>query len=361
MIREVQKHAWAVIMAGGSGTRFWPLSRRMRPKQLLALSGTERSLLGETVHRIAPLIPPERVIVVTAAHLAAETRRELPELPAENVLAEPIGRNTAPCVGWAASHIKRRDPEALIAILAADHHIGDEPAFLAILRRALEAASDGELVAIGITPTRPETGYGYLELGENLAEGVFRARRFVEKPNRGRAEQFLAAGNYLWNSGMFFFRATAILDAIRTHLPGLSEALERFDRAASEGHETELVSNEYGSLPSVSIDHGVMEKAEHVAVVPGDFGWSDVGSWMTAWELAPKDEHGNATTTETVLIESEGCYVRAPQGKLVALVGVRDLVVVDTEDAILIVPRERAQDVRAVTLELARRNSSEKL
>lgn len=355
------EHAWAVIMAGGSGTRFWPLSRRLRPKQLLALGGSPRSLLADTVARIAPLIPPERVIVVTAEHLADATRAELPDVPRENVLAEPTGRNTAPCVGWAAAHVRRRDPEGAIAVLAADHHIGDEAGFLAILRRALDAAREGELVTVGITPTRPETGYGYLELGEAIGEGVFRARRFVEKPNRARAEQFLAAGSYLWNSGMFFFRADAVLAAIRAHLPGLGEALERFDRAAAEGREDALVRAEYGALPSISIDHGVMEKAERVAVVPGDFGWSDVGSWTTAWELAPKDAQGNAARAGDVRIDAEGCYVRAPEAKTVALVGVRDLVVVDTEDALLVVPRERAQDVRAIVDELKRRGASEKL
>lgn len=355
MTKGSMPNAWAVIMAGGSGTRFWPLSRKMKPKQLLPLAGTERSLLAETVHRIAPLVPPERVIVVTAEHLAEATRRELPGVPPENVLAEPIGRNTAPCVGWAAAHVKRRDPDGIIAVLAADHHIADEPSFLDILRRSLDAAREGALVTVGITPTRPETGYGYLELGEGIAPGVFRARRFVEKPNRARAEQFLAAGTYLWNSGMFFFRADTVLEAIRVHLPGLGEALARFDRAALEGREDDVVRAEYSALPSVSIDHGVMEKAEHVAVVPGDFGWSDVGSWTTSWELAPKDERGNAVGPDTVLVDAEGCFVRVPAGKTVALIGVRDLVVVDTEDAILVVPRERAQDVRAVVDELKRR------
>jgi mannose-1-phosphate guanylyltransferase len=356
-------HAWAVIMAGGSGTRFWPLSRRARPKQLLALAGTDRSLLSETVRRIAPLVPPERVIIVTAEPLAAAIREALPEVPAENVLAEPVGRNTAPCVGWAAAHVRRRDPDGVLAVLAADHHIADEPGFLAILERALGAAEHGELVTVGITPTRPETGYGYLELGEELEPGLYRARRFVEKPNRARAEQFLAAGTFFWNSGMFFFRASTVLDAIRVHLPGLGEALARFDAAAAAGTEAALVQSEYASLPSVSIDHGVMEKAERVAVVPGDFGWSDLGSWMTAWELAEKSAEGNASSSpeDTVLVDAHGCYVRGPGGKVIALVGVRDLVVVDTEDALLVVPRDRAQDVRAIVDALARRGRGEKL
>ncbi|UJR80693.1 mannose-1-phosphate guanylyltransferase [Sandaracinus amylolyticus] len=361
-----KQHAWAVIMAGGSGTRFWPLSRKAHPKQLLPLAGSDASLLAETVRRIAPIIPAERVVVVTAEHLADATRAALPNVPAENVLAEPVGRNTAPCVGWAAAHVRRRDADGIVAVLAADHHIGDEPGFLTILERALGAAEHGELVTLGIKPTRPETGYGYLEVGEELGPGVYRARRFVEKPNRARAEQFLTSGSFLWNSGMFFFRASSVLDAIRVHLPGLGAALERFDHAAEQGREQDVVRAEYAALPSISIDHGVMEKEDRVVVVPGDFGWSDVGSWLTAWELAAKDAQNNAVAAggasdDVVLVDATGSYVRAPQGKVVALIGVRDLVVVDTEDALLVVPRDRAQDVRAVVDALKARKRDDKL
>jgi mannose-1-phosphate guanylyltransferase len=351
---SADRHVWAVIMAGGSGTRFWPLSRRATPKQLLPLAGAG-SLLAETVRRIAPVVPPERVVVVTAERLADATRGALPGVPAENVLAEPEGRNTAPCVGWAAAHVMRRDRDAVLAILAADHHVADEVGLLAVVRRAIDAASGGALVTVGIRPTRPETGYGYLELGEAMAPGVFEARRFVEKPNRARAEQFLASDRYLWNSGMFFFRADAVRAAIAKYLPGLGAALDRFDAAAARGEEAALVRAEYATLPSVSIDHGVMEKADRVAVVPGDFGWSDVGSWTTAWELAAKDASGNAAPADAILISASGNYVRAPAGKTVALLGVTDLVVVDTPDALLVVPRERAQEVRAIVEALAER------
>lgn len=326
---------WAVIMAGGAGTRFWPLSTRERPKQLLPLGGTDRSLLAETVARIAPIVPPARVIVVTAEHLAEASRAELPELPIENVLAEPAPRNTAPCVGWAAAHIRRRDPEAVLAVLAADHHVSDPIRFRETLRRAIETAESGRLVTIGIRPTRPETGYGYLEPGVRIAEGVFEARRFVEKPSREHAEQLIAAG-CLWNSGTFFFRAGAILSAIAEHLPALGAAL---------GRDEQTLRREFESLPSISIDHGVMERARGVAIVPGDFGWSDVGSWTSAWELAPKDAHGNALGPETIAIDARGNYVRAE--KTVAILGVEDLVVVDTPSALLVVPRARSQEVRA--------------
>lgn len=348
--------AFAIIMAGGSGKRFWPQSRRDRPKQLLPLGDGNEPLLAATARRIEELIPPDRVYVVTNERLSDAIQEMLPDVPAENILAEPVGRNTAPCVAWAAAHVRRLQPEGVIAVLPADHHVRDEPGYVQAVSRALDAAATGDMVTIGIQPTRPETGYGYIEVGEPIAEGVHRARRFVEKPNRQRAEQFLASGNFLWNSGMFFFRADVILDAVHTHLPGLGEVVEEFDRAAQAGEEARLVKERYAELPAVSIDHGVMEKAERVTVVPASFGWSDLGSWTTAWELTDRDGQDNALPAQAVAVDSSGCYVRAPKGKLVALVGVEDLVVVDTEDALLIVPRDRAQDVRAIVDELDERD-----
>ena len=233
-------------------------------------------------------------------------------------------------------------------VLPADHHIGDEPAFLRVLQRAIDAAREGDMVTVGIKPSRPETGYGYVELGEELAPLVHRARRFVEKPDEQRARQFLATGRFLWNSGMFFFRADILLAAVRQHLPGLGDALRSYDEAAARGQEAELVRTTYKDLPDVSIDHGVMEKAARVAVVPGDFGWSDVGSWTSAWELAPHDAQENALFGDVVAIDTKGSYVRAGGDKVVAVIGLDDVVVVDTGDALLVMPRERAQDVKSV-------------
>jgi mannose-1-phosphate guanylyltransferase len=345
---------YGVIMAGGSGTRFWPLSRSSQPKQFLPLGGGDEALLVATARRLRNLMPAERILVVVSAALVEATRGLLPDLPAENVLAEPIGRNTAPCVGWAASVVARRDPQAAIAVLPADHHIGNEEEFVSVLKRAVAAAHAGDLVTVGIRPTRPETGYGYIELADEIGDAVYRARRFVEKPDARRALEFVESGNFLWNSGMFFFRADVILAAIREHLPDLASGLLRFDAAAAEGRENEEVLASFASLPSVSIDHGVMEKAARVAVLPGDFDWSDVGSWTTAWELAPHDEMNNALSGDVVPIDAQNCYVRAPKGKIVAVIGMRDLVVVDTDDALLILPRDRAQDVRQIVDTLRR-------
>lgn len=345
------EHAWAVVMAGGAGTRFWPLSRRAKPKQLLSLAA-DVSLLAATVRRIAPIVPASRVLVVTAAHLVEATRAELPDVPAENFLGEPAARNTAPCVGWAAEVVSARDPDGILAVLAADHHVTDEAGYLAAVRTALAAAASGALVTVGLRPTRPETGYGYLEVGDALGDGSHRALRFVEKPSRALAEEFLASGRFLWNSGQFFFRASAILEAIDAHLPGLAAGLSALRTSGPES-----IHDIFPTLPSISIDHGVMEKAQGVRVVPADFGWSDVGSWTTAWELAAKDAAQNGVTdADTVLVDTDGCYVRARPGKIVALIGVSDLVVVDTDDALLIMPRDRAQDVKLVVEALGKRH-----
>ncbi|MEY4577146.1 MAG: hypothetical protein RL701_1849 [Pseudomonadota bacterium] len=356
---------YAVIMAGGSGTRFWPLSRRAWPKQFLALADTDESLLQSTVRRIQGLVPSERILVVTSERHSGATRQQLPELPPENVLAESAARNTAPCVAWAAGHISARDPRAVMMVLPADPHIGDEAAYRELLTTACAAARSGGLVTIGVSPTRPETGYGYIEAGEDIEPRVKRVQRFVEKPDLARAKQFLNDDRFLWNSGMFFFRADQILAEYERLLPDLYAFARSYCEALKHGPGGggTNVAERYGQLTSVSIDHGIMERARDVRVVPGSFGWYDIGSWTTAWELAPKDEHGNAVLSDASLIDVKNCYVRTESGKkkLVALIGVEDLVVVDTEDALLIMPRDRAQDVRRVIDDLTRRDATKHL
>ncbi len=344
----------AVIMAGGSGTRFWPASRERFPKQFLPLGSDPReSLLAATVRRVSPIVANDRVWIATGAHLREPTFAALPQIPKVNILAEPVARNTAPCVGWATWTIANSDPDALVMVLPSDSYVTDEPGFRQVAERALDAASKGYLVTVGIVPTRPETGYGYIELGDAIGDGVRRVARFVEKPNRQVAESYLAGGAHLWNAGMFFFTARAMKEAIATHLPALKECL---DAVFAEGGGDSAVAKHFPTMPKISIDNGVMEKAANIAVVPGDFGWNDVGSWESAWDLATRDVSGNALPQGSVAIDAERNLVRemgAVAGKRVyALVGVSDLVVVETDDAVLILPRARAQDVRLVVEQL---------
>ena len=364
---ESPKDVYAVIMAGGAGTRFWPASRETRPKQLLPLAGETggESLLAATVRRIAPLVPPERVYIATGTKLVEATARDLPRVPRANLLAEPVARNTAPCIGWATATIARVNPEAIVMVLPSDHFITDEEGFRAVLAKALAGARAGYMTTIGVVPTRPETGYGYVEVGAALEEsGISEVARFVEKPDRARAEGYVAGGKHLWNAGMFFFRAKDMIDAIRSYLPELADGLARIDAAAARGDEAGELAAAFPGLPSISIDHGVMEKAKRLAVVPGSFGWNDVGSWESAWELAPKDAAGNALPAGAIAVEATGNLVRdltstADKAKRVyALVGVSDLVVVETDDAVLVMSRERAQDVKAVVQELKKRGDA---
>jgi mannose-1-phosphate guanylyltransferase len=356
---------YAVILAGGSGTRFWPASRPERPKQLLCIGPrSDRSLISETVRRIAPICPPDRIVIATNASLVEPTRRVLPDLPADAFLGEPIARNTAPCIGWATAVVRRKDPDAIVMVLPSDHYVGDEQAYLRTVEQAVESAASGVITTIGVNPTRPETGYGYIEVGEAISPDLRRALRFVEKPDRERAQEYLDSGRYVWNSGMFFFRASTMLKAIERYMPELASGLARIEAAHARGAEAERAETRavFESAPSVSIDYGVMEKIDQLNVVCASFGWSDLGSWQTAWELAKKDEHGNAVPDDAVMIDARGNLVRllgnAKPEKTVALVGVNDLCVIETEDALLVMPRERCQDVRLIVDELARRGSS---
>lgn len=346
---------FVVIMAGGSGTRFWPASRAARPKQFLCLGGGSETLLQATVRRASALVGLDRVVVVTSARHAQATAEQIPDLPDANLLLEPVGRNTAPCIAWASAHVRRRDPDALIGALPADPHIGDENEFTATLERAFAAAETGVIATIGVRPTRAETGYGYLELaaaaGESSAPQPVRA--FVEKPNADLAQAYVQSGRHLWNCGMFFFPVTVILREIDRQLPELSAFVRDCDQAAAAGREQAFVQERYAALPSISIDYGVMEKADGIQVVPAAFGWDDVGSWAAAFELAAKDGADNATLAGDLLaIDAGGCLASARADKLVVLLGVHDLVVVDTDDALLVLPRSRAQDVAKVVAAL---------
>ncbi|MFH1277442.1 MAG: mannose-1-phosphate guanylyltransferase [Candidatus Eisenbacteria bacterium] len=341
----------AVIMAGGSGTRFWPRSTESEPKQFLPLLGG-RSLLADTVDRIAPLVPPERVVVVTGEAFVERTRREAPGLPPENVLGEPLGRNTAPCIALAAAWCAARFGEdEVMIVLPADHHVGKPERFLEILRAGgAFCAEKPYLLTIGIRPTGPETGYGYLEIGGAIGGAedlpVHRVDRFVEKPDRATAEKYLRSGRFLWNSGMFLWRTAVIVEALERHVPESREAMALY-RKAKRGDLGRLLEETYPKFPALSIDYAVMEKAEAVAAIPADFPWSDVGSWSALGELLPADGEGNRVSGRHAGIDTKGCVIYAP-GRLVATIGVENLIVVETERAVLVCPKERAQEVKAM-------------
>jgi mannose-1-phosphate guanylyltransferase len=335
-------NSWALIMAGGGGTRLWPASRRQRPKQFLPLLPGGRTLLEATVERLT--MPMERILVVTAASQVADVERTIPSLPRANIVVEPQARNTAACIGLGAVEILRRDPEAVMAVLPSDQYVTQLDPFRAAIRQALELAQRGGVVTIGIRPTQPETGYGYIEMGDEQG-GAHEVRRFVEKPPLAKAQSYFESGRYLWNSGMFFFRARRILDAIDRHVPALAQILAEIANAPAR------VGELYPSAPSISIDYAVMEKlgSKEIHVVPGDFGWSDVGSWNALSAVADQDPSRNVTVGSTAVVDAKSNVLYADPGKLVAAVGVDDLVIVAVGDAVLVMPKSRSQDVKEIT------------
>ncbi len=329
----------ALVLAGGSGTRFWPLSRASRPKQLLALEGDE-SLLVRTVRRLAPLVEPSSVWVGTTRSLADQVREQLPEVPADQILAEPEGRDTTAAIGWSLDQMDAED--SVVAVLPADHRVGDERAFRATLAQAVEiVGTQDRVMTLGVLPRWPEPGFGYLELGEveNPRTGLRRVAAFKEKPDPETAETYFRGGNHLWNAGIFVFRGGRLLELIGLHEPDVADGLRRIRE------RPERLDLFYGQLPKISIDFAVMEKCDDLGTLPLDCDWSDLGSWEALAEILDRDANGNAIRGRAVTQDSSGNLLVAAHGTI-ATVGVSDLIVVRTEDSVLVIPKSRAQEVK---------------
>jgi len=339
-------HQYGLILAGGRGTRFWPRSRRARAKQVLKFFG-ERTLIQQTVDRLRPVLPPERIWILTNDHLRAEIVKQLPEVPKRQILAEPVQRNTAPAIGLAAHILQSLDPDALMGVFPADHVIAKPREYARLLKPAFQSAAQGNIVVLGIQPRWAETGYGYIEFPEGVQPGARSAQRVVsfrEKPDASTAEQFLAAGNFYWNAGMFFWKTSVLLDSLRRFLPKTAHLLAGLPPFSSRKF-SESLAGVFPKCDNISIDYAVLERASNVTGIPaGDIGWNDVGSWNAVYELHKRDAQGNALRSASIIEASSGNYIDA-EGKLVALLGVKDLIVVDTPDALLIADRSRAQEV----------------
>jgi len=355
-----------VILAGGSGTRFWPRSRRARAKQVLALDG-ERSMIQQTVERLNPLAGLDKTWVITNEYLAHEITDQLEGMPAAQIVQEPVARNTAPACGLSAFLVERSNPDAVIGIFPSDHVIADEPRFLKALQKGIALAAIGDnMVVLGIEPTRAETGYGYIETGDYTKDdSALHVRRFTEKPNQHRAEEFVAAGNYYWNSGIFLWSARTLANAIREHLPETAPLLESIAAAYGTPQFKEVFHSLYPKCENISVDYAVLEprsaKGEHLShlfCIPAEFSWNDLGSWASLYEYQAEsrlhgDAEGNVAETEGhIALDSANNYVYSPS-KFVALVGVENLIIVETEDALLIAHRDHSQDVGKIVKELA--------
>ncbi len=364
MSKASQPKFYPVILAGGRGTRFWPLSRKKLAKQLLPLN-SEKTMIQETVERLLPVAPANQCWIITNAHLRDNILKQVKKVPKQQVIAEPVGRNTAPAIGLAAFILLHRDPDAILGLFPSDQVITDEKRFRRDVATAIKIASSGEnIVVMGVRPNRPETGYGYIETGESFQGEVLHVRRFTEKPDLERAEQFIAYGNYFWNSGMFVWAASTLAAAIREYLPKTAPLLEDIAAAYGTRKFESVFKRLYPKCENISVDYAIMEprsargeQASNIYCVPADFGWNDLGSWAALFEHhASKQKGGNVLRAKQVFtLDVDGNYVHAPE-KFVAVVGVSGLVVVDTGDALLITTRERSQDVGKIVKYLDEKN-----
>lgn len=352
----------ALIMAGGRGERFWPKSRRNLPKQFLSLTGDGKTMIQLTVERILPLVEMQDIYVATNRSYKALVREQLPQLPEENILCEPVAKNTAPCIGLGAVHIARKYDDAVMFVLPSDHLIKYNAMYLDTLRHASEVAESGEhLVTLGIMPDYPETGYGYIKFRPDARKGfAFEVERFVEKPDLETAKKYLATEQYLWNSGMFIWRISTILHSMEKYLPDTYAGLRRIGDAIGTPEENEVLETEFSAFKSESIDYGIMEKTDGIYTLPGSFGWDDVGSWNAVERIQPVNEFGNVVNGNAVTVDTKRCIIQGGS-KLIATVGLEDIIIVDTDDALLVCEKGDAGEIKKVLENLKICNRTEYL
>lgn len=353
----------ALIMAGGVGERFWPRSRKSLPKQFLDLTGTGKTMIQLTIDRICSIVSPQDIYIATNINYRSLVMEQLPMIPKENILCEPCGRNTAPCIGLGSVVIASRFEDAVMMVLPSDHLVDSEEDFIKILSESCTAAlEDSRLVTIGIRPDYPETGYGYIRMNTQRpgTNGSYKVERFVEKPDLELANEYIYEGCYLWNSGMFIWKVSSILAHYRMFLPDMYKGLMRIKDSIGLAEEQSVITDEFNRFESISVDYGIMEKAEDIYVFPGDFGWDDVGSWLAVGRLKEQDDSNNIVTGNTINIGSRDCIIEGSD-KLIAAIGLNDVIVVDTDDALLICNKEHAGDIKKLIQELKNTHKEEYL
>ncbi len=352
-IWRIKMKRTALIMAGGKGERFWPRSRVSLPKQFLSLTDDGKTMIQLTVERISPLVNIEDVYIATNKNYRELVKQQLPGIPEENILCEPVGRNTAPCIGLGAAHVAKKYDDATMIVLASDHLIKNNEIFTETFTQACEVAEKGEnLVTIGITPNYPETGYGYIKYDQNTKEGsAYAVEKFVEKPVLEVAKEYLADGHYLWNSGMFVWKVSTILNNFKKLLPESYAALMKIKESVGTADEEAVLNKEFMNLEAESVDYAIMEKADNIYIIPGNFGWDDIGSWLAVGRIKKTDDDNNVVNGNVVTVNTKNCVIEGAD-KLIATVGLRDMVVVDTKDATLISTKENAGEIKKVLAKL---------
>lgn len=353
------KNNYALIMAGGIGSRFWPVSRTVHPKQFLDILGTGKTLIQQTYERFLKIVPKENIFILTNEAYIQLVTKQLPDLDKSQILAEPIMRNTAPCIAYGSHKILKLDPEASIIVAPSDHLILDSEEFIRCINKSLEAASKHDcLISLGIKPSRPDTGYGYIQYNtKKIEDDFFKVKTFTEKPNAELAKTFVQSGDFLWNAGIFVWSVKSILSSFQKHLPEMKDIFNEGAEFYNTEKEQEFIHSAFSQCTNISIDYGIMEKADNVYVLPSEFGWSDLGTWASVYELSAKDYVGNAVIHPEMVImyDSSNCMVNVPKEKLVILQGLHDFIVVEENNMLMICPRDQEQEIKQIVSDVKQR------